>query len=81
MEQQPYKTRGPPPPSTMQYYLEHYFDPDFDHLHLKPVACDGETVDHYELGYAQNVKQGTLLASWKALEGAEVEQVDGRFVF
>ncbi|NEP77093.1 MAG: DUF342 domain-containing protein [Okeania sp. SIO3B3] len=65
----------------MQYYLEHHFDPDFDHHHLKPAVCSADPVDHYELGYAQNVRKGSLLATWRPLEEGEVEQVDGRFVF
>ncbi|MBQ9406282.1 MAG: DUF342 domain-containing protein [Desulfovibrio sp.] len=46
------------------YYLTHYFNPDFDRLHLKP--SDTGTVatgsDLYNLGYAQNVLAGQKLA-------------------
>jgi len=44
------------------YYLSHYFDPDMDHLALKPrETADGE-VDRYNLGYVYNVISGQVLA-------------------
>ncbi|MDR0239958.1 MAG: FapA family protein [Deltaproteobacteria bacterium] len=44
------------------YYLRHYFDPDMDHLALKPrETADGEA-DRYNLGYVQNVISGQVLA-------------------
>lgn len=46
----------------MPYYLQHYFMPDFNHKHLRPVAmADGNTSAHY-LGYVQNVVAGQVLA-------------------
>ena len=55
----------------MQYYLRHYFDPDFDYLHRKPVnlEADGDT-DIYSLGYVQNVIAGQLLAEIVSLRDA-----------
>ena len=44
----------------MQYYLRHYFDPDFDHLRARPAET--ENSDLYSLGYVQNVIAGQLLA-------------------
>lgn len=48
----------------MQYYLRHYFNPDFDHQNAKPGGGLGkdEGADVYSLGYAQNVIGGQILA-------------------
>lgn len=46
----------------MSFQLIHYFDPDFDHQHLKPSNLSEGRVDHYNLGYAQNVIAGQVLA-------------------
>lgn len=48
----------------MQYYLRHYFNPDFDHQRAKPGGGLGtdESADVYSLGYAQNVIAGQILA-------------------
>lgn len=48
----------------MQYYLRHYFNPDFDHQRAKPGGGLGtdEGADVYSLGYAQNVIAGQILA-------------------
>ena len=48
----------------MPYYLKHYFDPTFDHLHLKPRVREDGTVDHQNMGYVQNVIQGQVLAEF-----------------
>ena len=64
----------------MQYYLRHYFNPDFDYLHPKPgIGEDGESSDLYSLGYVQNVIAGQLLAEVIPLEQAGAEP-DPRFV-
>ena len=60
----------------MQYYLRHYFDPDFDHLRAKPA--ESESSDLYSLGYVQNVISGQLLAEMVPLE--EVSDPDPRFI-
>ena len=50
------------------YYLKHYFMPDFNHKHLRPVAmADGNVNAHY-LGYVQNVVAGQVLAELVQLE-------------
>lgn len=64
----------------MQYYLRHYFNPDFDYLRPKPgIGEDGESSDIYSLGYVQNVIAGQLLAEVIPLEQAGAEP-DPRFV-
>ncbi len=45
----------------VQYYLRHYFNPDFDYLNLKPGGDSGST-DVYSLGYVPNVIAGQVLA-------------------
>jgi uncharacterized protein (DUF342 family) len=44
------------------YYLRHYFDPDMDHLALKPRVSVGEQADRYNLGFVQNAISGQVLA-------------------
>ena len=44
------------------YYLHHFFDPDMDHLALKPRVSSGDEADRYNLGYVQNVISGQVLA-------------------
>lgn len=52
----------------MSLYLQHYFDPDFDHQDLRPThGALGET-DRYNLGYVQNVSKGQILAELVPLE-------------
>ena len=64
----------------MQYYLRHYFNPDFDYLRPKPgIGEDGESSNLYSLGYVQNVIAGQLLAEVIPLEQAGAEP-DPRFV-
>ena len=46
----------------MWYYIRHYFDPDFDHLHLKPIADSKGRVNLRNLNYVQNVVKGQVLA-------------------
>lgn len=62
----------------MPYFLEHHFDPDFDHTQLRPEDTQGR-VNHYELGYAQTVKKGALLAKWR--EVLDTNGLDSRFVY
>ncbi len=51
----------------MPYHLKHHFEPGFDFKHLKPVERADGSVDHYNLGYVQNVSPGDLLAQWVPL--------------
>lgn len=48
----------------MAHYLKHFFDPEFNHQKLKPHELADGSVDHYNLGYVQNVAQGQVLAQW-----------------
>lgn len=60
------------------YYLKHYFNPDFNHFNVKPVFnADGRT-DRHNLGYVQNVVQGQVVAEIIPLES--VDSPDPRFV-
>lgn len=63
----------------MQYYLRHYFNPDFDYLHLKPGGETDGNLGRYTFGYAQNVIAGQLLAEIIPLETLEGKP-DPRFV-
>lgn len=65
----------------MQYYLRHYFNPDFDHQRAKPGGGLGtdDGADVYSLGYAQNVIAGQILAEIVPLE-KETGPVDKRFI-
>ena len=62
----------------VQYYLRHYFNPDFDYLNLKPGGDNGSS-DVYSLGYVQNVIAGQVLAELTPLTAAE-SGYDKRFV-
>lgn len=62
----------------VQYYLRHYFNPDFDYLHLKPGGENGSS-DVYSLGYVQNVIAGQVLAELVPLQSAE-PGFDRRFI-
>ncbi|QJT08840.1 DUF342 domain-containing protein [Oceanidesulfovibrio marinus] len=63
----------------MPYYIRHHFDPHFDYHRLCPRERLDGGVDHYDLGYVQNVKQDQLLAEIVDLDeaGSDIEQ---RFV-
>lgn len=62
----------------MQYYLRHYFNPDFDYLNLKPSGDNGKS-DVYSLGYVQNVIAGQVLAELVPLDAAG-SNIDRRFI-
>lgn len=62
----------------MQYYLRHYFNPDFDHCNLKP-GRDDEDADVYSLGYVQNAIRGQVLAELVPLDEV-TEMRDPRFI-
>lgn len=44
--------------------LKHFFNPDFDHFHMVPVQENNGRVDHYNMGYVQNVVKGQVIAQW-----------------
>lgn len=64
----------------MPYFLHHYFDPDFDHRHLRPKEMPDGSVDHYNLGYVQNVIQDQVLAEFKEVSEEAARDLDQRFV-
>lgn len=59
----------------MPYFLKHCFNPDFDYRRLKPKERDDGRVDHYNMGYVQNVAKGQELARWV---DSEEEAGEGR---
>lgn len=63
------------------YYLQHYFNPDFNHLQRAPEeAADGSTYCRY-LGYVQNVVAGQVLAELFPAENIPQENRDPRFIY
>ena len=65
----------------MPYYLHHYFDPYFDFQKLKPKEIESGKVDHYNLGYVQNVILGQVLAEWREIDPKDVDQYDQNFIY
>ena len=64
----------------MWYYIHHYFDPDFDHLHLKPVADSKGQVNLRNLNYVQNVVRGQILAEIRPLDPDTSPLPEKRFI-
>ncbi len=64
----------------MPFYLKHNFNPDFDFTELRPVELEDGSVDHYNLGYTQNVLKGQVLAEWREVTEEEAQGLDSRFV-
>lgn len=62
----------------MSYYLQHYFDPLRDHLHLKPRQGAEENSALFDLGYVQNAIAGQVLAQLLPLE--QIEHPDPRYI-
>ena len=62
------------------YYIHHYFDPDFDHLHLKPVADSKGQVNLRNLNYVQNVVRGQVLAEIRDLAPSTSPLPEKRFI-
>ena len=48
----------------MQYVLKFHFDPDFERHRLRPKSREDGSVDQFDLGFAQNVVAGQVLAEW-----------------
>ncbi|MBQ7608468.1 MAG: DUF342 domain-containing protein [Desulfovibrionaceae bacterium] len=65
----------------MRYYLQHFFDPDYDHKKRKPDenAILKDSMDLFNLGYVQNVIKGQILAQIVPLDTVEGEP-DPRFI-
>lgn len=55
----------------MPYVLKFHFDPDFERHRLRPKSRDDGSVDQFDLGYAQNVVAGQILAEWEEIESGE----------
>lgn len=53
--------------------LKHYFNPDFNHFQMVPVEKEHGRVDHYNMGYVQNVVKGQVIAQWIEDEEGECE--------
>lgn len=64
----------------MWYYIRHYFNPDFDYLHLKPIADSKGIVDLRNLNYVQNVVKGQVLAEILPLEDDISPLPEKRFI-
>ena len=67
----------------MPYLLKHHFDPDFDHHRLSPLERSDGSVDHYNLGYVQNVVASQVLAEFLPLDPDQgnAAGANERFVF
>lgn len=55
----------------MPYVLKFHFDPDFERHRLRPKSRDDGSVDQFDLGYAQNVVAGQILAEWEDVTPGE----------
>ncbi len=64
----------------MPYYLHLFFDPDHDSSRLKPAEREDGSVDHYELGYVQNVIMNQVIAELREISEKEAAGLDSRFV-
>ncbi|EHJ48344.1 protein of unknown function DUF342 [Solidesulfovibrio carbinoliphilus subsp. oakridgensis] len=62
----------------MPYLLKFHFDPDYERRRLRPKNRDDGSVDQYDLGYAQNVVAGQVLAEWEELPPEAPQEHDGR---
>lgn len=58
----------------MIWYLQHHFNPDMDHLQLKPADTEVTGSDLYNLGYVQNAIAGQVLAQIVPLEQAKTPE-------
>jgi hypothetical protein len=65
----------------MPYFLKCRFDPRFDPERLRPKRLDNGSVDHYDLGYTQNVVVGEVIAELQELsESKDNSGVNRAFV-
>lgn len=62
----------------MPYYLQHYFNPTWDHLHLKPRQGAEDTSALFDLGYVQNAVVGQVLAQVLPLE--QIKKPDPKYI-
>ncbi len=64
----------------MKFFLKHHFDPDFNHLDIKPKERGNERVDHLNRDYVQNVVNGQVLAELVPIADEEIPRHDSRFI-
>ena len=64
----------------MKFLLKHHFDPDFDHLNIKPKVRGNEPVDHLNRDYVQNVVRGQVLAELVEATDLEAQNFDPRYI-
>ncbi len=65
----------------MSFYLQHYFNPDKNHLHLKPRAVNQNHENLYDLGYVKNVLANQVVAELLPFESLdEPDNADTRFI-
>ncbi len=64
----------------MTYFLNHFFEPDFDHTDLAPREREDGSVDHQDLSYVQNVVKSQVLAQWEEVNPAEEANLERRFI-
>jgi len=64
----------------MPYFLKLHFNPDHDRSQLKPTMRSDGSVDHYELGYVQNVIVEQLIAEIVEVSEDEAAELDSRFI-
>ncbi len=65
----------------MPYHLLLHFDSDAFGGRRRPKEVEGGGVDHYDLGYVNNVVQDEVLAQWRTVSAQEAAELDPRFVF
>jgi len=62
-----------------RYFLKLHFDPDFAARRRSPKERGDGSVDQYDLGYAQNVVAGQVVAEWVEPDG-DLRAFDPRFL-
>ncbi|MFW5837824.1 MAG: FapA family protein, partial [Desulfovibrionaceae bacterium] len=66
----------------MPYHLKCLFDPRVDPQRLRPKQLENGSVDHYDLGFIQNVVAGEVIAELQELpDFDDPPDVDRNFVF
>ncbi len=65
----------------MPYFLKHSFDPDFNHLKMKPREMQDGRLDIHNMNYVQNVLKGDLLAQWEDVSETCTAELDQRFIY
>ncbi len=64
----------------MTFFLKHHFDPDFNHLDIKPKTRGNERVDHLNRDYVHNVVAGQVLAELVQTTEQDANQYESRFI-